>query len=526
MGDLLRHALNGKLRLPGFQREFKWNAKDVRELFDSIARGYPIGTLLFWESEDSQTELSFGPVRIQAQRNTQAWLILDGQQRLTSLIGVLLGPKESPTGDVPSDGMRYDLCYDLTKAEFFFPGEGNRAAADTLPVRLLGDTEELLDWQSARHNEPDQRRRNQAANQLAKAIREYKIPVYIVRTQEERIAREVFNRLNTTGKRLTVEEVFKALHRGEGGAAHGDLDALGAELRPLGFGDLGNELLLKVIVGLAGGDLTKVREAIQDRGRGNSIPEVFSAAPKAARQAVRFLQEEAEVPHVQLLPYKLPLVLLARLFHAHGAPGELGQAMLRAWIWRSATSGHLAGNIPRQTQAAVAAIRRARSADEAAEALLAQSPPLGVFAATRWDFRTAGAKVVAGVLAARNLGELPSGELLDPIALLQDQGAEAFKQVIRSSALLSELPHDLARGPGNRVLYPEEPGQSIYQHLLDFAGDPDLLDGHFISPEALACLKARDAGGFLRLRQAALMEEVQRTLVRRCGEFAGTANRP
>ena len=44
--ELVSRALAGRIRLPRFQRGLKWRAKDVQQLFDSIHRGFPVGTLL------------------------------------------------------------------------------------------------------------------------------------------------------------------------------------------------------------------------------------------------------------------------------------------------------------------------------------------------------------------------------------------------------------------------------------------------------------------------------------------------
>lgn len=57
--DLLAEVGRGRIRVPEFQRLFRWERDNARELLDSIYRGYPIGTLLLWEtSADAQRFLS------------------------------------------------------------------------------------------------------------------------------------------------------------------------------------------------------------------------------------------------------------------------------------------------------------------------------------------------------------------------------------------------------------------------------------------------------------------------------------
>lgn len=80
----------GELRLPEIQRHYVWRAPRVRDLFDSLYRGYPSGSILMWETDepiptrDSAIDQSRGAF---AGRK----LLLDGQQRLTSLTAVING---------------------------------------------------------------------------------------------------------------------------------------------------------------------------------------------------------------------------------------------------------------------------------------------------------------------------------------------------------------------------------------------------------------------------------------------------
>ena len=91
--DLLEKVSEGQIRLPEFQRLFKWDSEDVLQLFDSIVRGFPIGTFLFWKGPASSTQegraLETQPAP-RVERPSELLFVLDGQQRLTSLAGVLL----------------------------------------------------------------------------------------------------------------------------------------------------------------------------------------------------------------------------------------------------------------------------------------------------------------------------------------------------------------------------------------------------------------------------------------------------
>ncbi len=88
VGKLLEDVAMGEIGLPELQRPFVWNAAQVRDLIDSMYRGYPIGTLLFWENALSDGVRTIG---IESKQKVPRLLIVDGQQRLTALYAVMKG---------------------------------------------------------------------------------------------------------------------------------------------------------------------------------------------------------------------------------------------------------------------------------------------------------------------------------------------------------------------------------------------------------------------------------------------------
>jgi hypothetical protein len=87
----------GELRLPEIQRHYVWQATRVRDLMDSLYRGYPSGSILMWETDEPIPTRDFAILQ-----DTNAFagrkLLLDGQQRLTSLTAVLNGEPVSVRG--------------------------------------------------------------------------------------------------------------------------------------------------------------------------------------------------------------------------------------------------------------------------------------------------------------------------------------------------------------------------------------------------------------------------------------------
>lgn len=85
--NLLAYIEQGDIGLPDIQRPFVWPAAKVRDLFDSMYRGYPVGYLLFWDNHNGGART----IGTDGKAHAPNRLIVDGQQRLTSLYAVLKG---------------------------------------------------------------------------------------------------------------------------------------------------------------------------------------------------------------------------------------------------------------------------------------------------------------------------------------------------------------------------------------------------------------------------------------------------
>ena len=87
LGTLMDAIELGTIGLPDIQRPFVWKNAKVRNLFDSMYRGFPVGYLLFWENANVDGRA----IGTDGKQKTPQLLIVDGQQRLTSLYAVIKG---------------------------------------------------------------------------------------------------------------------------------------------------------------------------------------------------------------------------------------------------------------------------------------------------------------------------------------------------------------------------------------------------------------------------------------------------
>ena len=86
LGSLVKYISLGEIGLPDIQRPFVWKNAKVRDLFDSMYRGYPVGYLLFWKNALADSSRTIG---VESKQKPPRLVIVDGQQRLTSLYAVV-----------------------------------------------------------------------------------------------------------------------------------------------------------------------------------------------------------------------------------------------------------------------------------------------------------------------------------------------------------------------------------------------------------------------------------------------------
>ena len=112
--DLLNDVKNGKTGLPDLQRPFVWGDNKVRDLLDSMLKGYPIGYVMLWSTPQSFSKTA----HIGQENKIYAMpedLVIDGQQRLTSLLSALYGIKVKDK-DYKEKNIR--ICYNPLTREF------------------------------------------------------------------------------------------------------------------------------------------------------------------------------------------------------------------------------------------------------------------------------------------------------------------------------------------------------------------------------------------------------------------------
>ena len=506
---VLEEIRGGRLRVPEFQRELRWKSSDNIQLFDSILRGYPIGSLLLWQRAGTSGDLSrIGAVRIPVQQRSDAWFVVDGQQRLTALAGAMIAADDqSPAYRIHLDHRRWQL---IAEDDVQF------SSVDAIPVSTLVDTALYRAW--SRKNDVDDQTLAQL-DELAARIRNYTVPIYFVETEDEDLLRDIFTRMNSTGARMAAHEVFQALRGGRDiETGHIDLARLRELSDSLGFGTLDNGEILKIVLGTGGLDPSRRPESLaaQDLER---LPRQEDIE-ETLFHVIDFLINNAGIPHLRLLPYPVVLAILARLFHVHPNPDAVNRDALVRWVWRGAATGaHQRADLSRM-RAAIRAI--VKDENETLRTFLRRlprpAPDTSEWVLDRFHLRNARSRIELLVMLDQRPLHLPSSlggaqELSGgPVALPSLlQGRRLATEVVAASGWdrLSEEGRRLASTAANRVLLQDRhTGMAVLIRQLDPVRHRDVLSSHLISPEALGALQSGDYETFLHARGEALSTAV------------------
>ena len=183
--DLIDRVSAGELKIPRFQRPYVWSPEDMIELFDSIFHGYPIGSLLIWETElpDISSLDQLGPLKLQGASRASSSYVVDGHQRLATLVGVLDLP-----ADYPSEAMsdwRWWIGYDLEDQEFLhFKRKSGPEKVSIVPLRRVIKTQEFAKLtRDLAKSLPDDKLDEylDRADYLQRKLRDYKIPATVMK---------------------------------------------------------------------------------------------------------------------------------------------------------------------------------------------------------------------------------------------------------------------------------------------------------------------------------------------------------
>lgn len=385
LGDLLKDVGSGKIRLPDFQREWKWDSDRIAGLLASVSLGYPVGVVMLLETGGGNVQFAARAVSGVAEQQLAKeaeQLILDGQQRLTSLYQSLASGQVVHTQD-SRNKKRIDRWYYLS-IDACLDGDEDRGQAVVaipedrklrdnfgrdvtldlssralehqagyFPLSLVFDAGEVFEWANgyAIASPGGMERWKAFYDRVLKNFVGYTVPVIVLKRDTPRDAVcTVFEKVNTGGVVLDVFELLTATFA----ATHFDLRAdWDVRYRRLA----GHHRVLR---GLQSTDFLQAVTLSATRRRHEAWePETSEKAPAVSCRraaildltvgeyqgwadaveqgfdwAAKFLNR-AHIFEARDVPYRTQLVPLAAIHVALGVKAETIGAVgkIRRWFW-------------------------------------------------------------------------------------------------------------------------------------------------------------------------------------------------
>lgn len=512
---LAHRVLSGDIVLPKYQRGFVWSQEQILYLLDSVRRNYPIGSLLLWQTaEELASERKVAGLDVDPPRpGYPVNYIIDGQQRLASVIGALHGV-----------GAPWDIGYDLKEDRFLALPDESEPVAHVIPMRQVSSAGGLF---SQLAELPPELRERAAA--LYEQFSNYQIPVVTLRDMTATDSSRIFERINSTGTDMSIVDLMRAGTWSPEFDLKGEIEELLQILDAKHYGRVDTKTMLRTIAAAAGlgfsrNDILRLRELDKDR-----LHAAVKEAGQAAERAVDFLCTQIRTPKAEALPYYNQFAVLVESFRQLPKPSHAQYGALRRWFWLSASGeyfkGWSASQMGPDLQAVTAFAAGSTTEIETGAAL----PRSTLWRRSPFSTRNAPSKLLALLLAYEEPLDLLTGQRIDVGKSLSWQNGKEYHHFFPRAFLRSRgVGQAGANVCGNLVMLSansnnwitDRPPSRYLRDLRDIEGEEALrkrLRTCLVEDDAYAAALRDDYDAFLRARS----ETLHRRLMGLIGSAAG-----
>ena len=342
---LIERILSGDIRIPAFQRDYVWEHDQVAFLIDSIYKGFPIGTIFLWKTENRLSfEKKLGQFALpEPTRDYPVNYVLDGQQRITSIFTVFQN-ELTETDDSWID-IYFDMdANDSLQESCFSALEEDEVNKDRhFPVKNLFDpvlyrksTDDLTDDQVT------------LIDDLQTRFKEYILSNEVFESDDRNAVALVFERINRAGTELNKFDLLSAWSWSEDFHLKERFERFDDELESYGYAKLSEykDLQLKVCSAIISGETTPA--AIFNLS-GDEVRNRFDEIESGIKGAIDFLRKELLVYSFDMLPYPGLLVPLTAFFATNKTDGhkytDLQREKLAHWFWISVFSKRYSSDV-------------------------------------------------------------------------------------------------------------------------------------------------------------------------------------
>lgn len=335
LSDLLKGIESGEYRIPRFQRNYVWNINKVVNLIDSLLKGFPIGSLILWETKTELSDIrNLGGIVIPS-KNTGKYTsyVIDGQQRLTSLYCALNGLKTETSPTVDCSKIVISLVANNDEQIVFKELPKNANPDDFVLLKNLYDATAL----NGLHNNVRIAYYQKLISYMVSSI---KIDDEILGLQQ---VIDIFERINLGGKKLNLFSIISAgsyipsTTENEGFDLTTKYDNL-IKGKLKAYGEIKDTTLLQIIAACLIRKCNKTSILKELQNDEIDISKNYNKIEKAFLKAVDHLRgSNYGVKIKAILPYEALLVPFSYFYYKLGnnKTTEIQSSYLRDYFWRA-----------------------------------------------------------------------------------------------------------------------------------------------------------------------------------------------
>lgn len=333
--NLLSAIEQGQIKIPQFQRDFVWTMQKSAGLIDSVIKGYPIGTFIFWRTKERLRSVKDIGKQVLPEPEPGEFVdyVLDGQQRLTSLFASLKGITL-----VREDGREDDfskIFIDLEAQESDqivitdIEGKDEKSLISVSKL-LTGGLKLLVSYPEHYHDKLDTYKNR---------IESYQYSIIQVKDAPIEIATEIFTRINVGGKPLSLFEIMVAKtfdHEKKFDLAE-KFQELVDNLKPFDYETISDATVLQIVSIILSKECK--RQVILGLDKSDFV-NTWDKARDSIERTVEYFKNYYRIPVSQLLPYNALIAPFSYFFFYHpDKPTGDKQKFLEDFFWRCSLSG-------------------------------------------------------------------------------------------------------------------------------------------------------------------------------------------
>ena len=340
--ELISDIEKGQIKIPQFQRDFVWDLKGSAKLLDSIFKNYPIGTFIFWRTNERLRSIrNIGNLDLPEPRGGESiTYVLDGQQRITSLFASLKGVKIKREGKYETD---YSKIYiDLNAKE-----DDTIVVTDIkgLPENTYISIKELIAKDISYLANTYSKEMLEKIQKYDTALTGYDFSIVEVQNAEIEVATDIFTRINVGGRTLSLFEIMVAktydLDRNFDLAQK--FSTLHEELSDIKYDTIPAATILQALSILCKKDCSR-KEILKIPK--NEFIDMWKPTVEAIKSAVDYFRNYYKIPVSMLLPYNALIVPFAYYFHKNkDRPTGETQKRIEDFFWRASLGGRYSSGV-------------------------------------------------------------------------------------------------------------------------------------------------------------------------------------